>query len=75
MTEDNSSRHMYILELELELDTTSEPRRRYQYESCESLIGALNRFLEDIHTGRQVTQIGDEFIMIKNIVSFKDVSE
>ena len=72
MTEVNSPNRLYTLELEL--DTTAEPRR-YQYESCESLIGALNRLLEDIHTGRQVTQIGDEFIMIKHIISFKDVSE
>lgn len=73
MTEVNVPKCLYTIELEL--DTTAEPRRRYRYESCESLIGALNRLLEDIHTGRQVTQIGDEFIMIKNIVSFKGVSE
>lgn len=72
MTEVNSPKRLHILELEL--DTTAEPRR-YQYESCESLIGALNRLLEDINTGRQVTQIEDEFVMIKNIVSFREVSE
>ena len=72
MTEVNTPKRLYTLELEL--DTTSEPRR-YQYESCESLIGALNRLLRDINTGRQVTQIEDEFVMIKNIVSFKEVSE
>lgn len=72
MTEVNAPMRLYTLELEL--DTTAEPRR-YQYESCESLMGALNWLLEDIHTGRQVTQIGGEFIMIKNIVSFKEVVE
>lgn len=72
MTEVNAPKRLYILELEL--DTSTEPRR-YQYESCESVMGALNRLLEDIHTGRQVAQIGDEFVMIKNIVSFREVSE
>lgn len=73
MTEVNAPKRLYTLELEL--DTSAEPRRRYQYESCESLISALNRLLEDIQTGRQVTQIKDEFVMIKNIVSFREVSE
>lgn len=72
MTEVNSPKRWYTLDLEL--DTTAEPRR-YQYEYCESVTRALNRLLEDIHTGRQVTQIGSEFIMIKNIVSFREVSE
>lgn len=72
MTEVNSPKRLYTLELEL--DTTAEPRR-YQYESCDSLIGALNWLLEDIHTGKQVTQIGSEFVMIKNIVSFREVVE
>lgn len=72
MTEVNAPKRLYTLELEL--DTSAEPRR-YRYESCESLISALNRLLEDIQTGRQVTQIKDEFVMIKNIVSFREVSE
>ena len=72
MTEVNAPKRLYILELELDTSTES---RRYQYESCESVMGALNRLLEDIHTGKQVTQIGSEFVMIKNIVSFRGVSE
>lgn len=72
MTEVNAPKRLHILELEL--DTAAEPRR-YQYESCEPVIWTLNRLLEDICTGKKVTQIEGEFIMIKNIVSFRKVSE